>query len=419
MDTQQYSNIFNYLFQQTIPSNINTPQQKRKFINLTQNFIIKNNLLYKKDRTNNTKLLKVIQRHEMEPVLYMFHNDPTAGHFSTDKMFDKIKSRYYWPQMYDDIKLYAQSCDSCQRRGKYKRIEPLHPIPVHEPFYQIGIDIVGPLPRTSQGNRYIVVAVDYLTKWPEAKALKEATAEEVSKFIYEEIICQHGCPARILSDRGSHFNNRIIELLSERFQIKHHFSTPYHPQTNGLVERFNRTLCESLAKLKDETNEWDLYIAPALFAYRTSKHSITKIEPFFLVYGRNAKLPTDDLSVTNDNLIDRIQNLVDNVPHIRAQTRERITESQSKQKRKHDAKLRKILNFNIGDKVLYYDAAKEKQWSGKLNPKWKGPYYVHEVLINGSYKLRSMEGRVLLTPVNGNLLKPYADRQNWKSLIVI
>ena len=112
MDTQQYSNIFNYLFQQTIPSNINTPQQKRKFINLTQNFIIKNNLLYKKDRTNNTKLLKVIQRHEMEPVLYMFHNDPTAGHFSTDKMFDKIKSRYYWPQMYDDIKLYAQSCDS-------------------------------------------------------------------------------------------------------------------------------------------------------------------------------------------------------------------------------------------------------------------------------------------------------------------
>ena len=107
MDTQQYLNIFNYLFQQTIPSNINTPQQKWKFINLTQNFIIKNNLLYKKDRTNNTKLLKVIQRHEMEPVLYMFHNDPTAGHFSTDKMFDKIKSRYYWPQMYDDIKLYV------------------------------------------------------------------------------------------------------------------------------------------------------------------------------------------------------------------------------------------------------------------------------------------------------------------------
>ena len=246
-------------------------------------------------------------------------------------------------------------------KRKYKRIEPLHPIPIHEPFYQIGIDIVRPLPRTSQGNRYIVVAIDYLIKWPEAKALKEVTAEEVSKFIYEEIICQHGCPARILSDRGSHFNNRIIELLSERFQIKHHFSTPYHPQTNGLVERFNRTLCESLAKLKDKTNEWDLYIAPALFAYRTSKHSITKIEPFFLVYGRNAKLPTDDLSVTNDNLIDRIQNLVDNVPHIRAQTRERITESQSKQKRKHDAKLRKILNFNIGDKVLYYDAAKEKQ----------------------------------------------------------
>src|SRR6202034_1271407 len=126
--------------------------------------------------------------------------------------------------------------------------------------------------------------------WPEARPVPTATALETEKFIYEEIICRHGCTQIILSDRGSHFNNQLVEKLMDRFRIKHLFSTPYHPQTNGLVERFNRTLCESLAKLVEQTNEWDLYIAPALFAYRTSKHSITKIEPFFLVYGRNAKL---------------------------------------------------------------------------------------------------------------------------------
>jgi transposase InsO family protein len=88
----------------------------------------------------------------------------------------------------------------------------------------------------------------------------------------------------------------MIAQLLDNFQITHNFSTPYHPQTNGLVERFNRTLCESLAKLSTNTNEWDKYISPVLFAYRTSKQSTTKITPFYLTYGREAKLPIDDLS---------------------------------------------------------------------------------------------------------------------------
>jgi len=154
-------------------------------------------------------------------------------------MFDKIKSRYYWPQMYESIRQYVQTCDACQRRGKNRNKQYLNPIPAYSPFYQIGIDIVRPLPKTAHENKYIVVAIDYLTKWPEARALRQATAEEVSLFIYEDIICRHGCPSKILSDRGTHFNNQVIAKLMEKFQIKHLFSTPYHPQTNGLVERFN------------------------------------------------------------------------------------------------------------------------------------------------------------------------------------
>ena len=95
------------------------------------------------------------------------------------------------------------------------------------------------MPITSKNNRYIVVVIDYLTKWPEARALPTAIADQVANFIYEDIICRHGCPAKILSDRGTHFNNQVIQELTQKFEIKHHFSTPYHPQTNGLVERFN------------------------------------------------------------------------------------------------------------------------------------------------------------------------------------
>jgi hypothetical protein len=340
----------------------------------------------------------------------MMHNDPTAGHFAVDAMANKIKTRYYWPQYYEDIKRYVAACDACQKRGRNKRNNVLHPIPVHSAFYQIGIDIVGPLPRTQRNKKYIVVAMDYLTKWPEARAISEATAEKVAEFIYEQIICQHGCPQIILSDRGTHFNNNMISKLLEKFSINHLLSTPYHPQTNGLVERFNRTICESLAKLSKKTNDWDLFIAPTLFAYRTTKHSTTKIEPFFLVYGRSARLPmdeTEDASPTNEN--DRLHLLIDDVPHIRSKARDTIYHVQTKQKDFHDKKLKKPCDFQIGDKVLYFKVALDQSHSGKFNPKWKGPYYVHQVLPNGAYKLRTMEGLVLDVPVNGNLLKLYRD----------
>ncbi len=169
----------------------------------------------------------------------MMHNDPISGHFATDAMFNKIKTRYYWPQFYNDIKQYVESCDSCQRRERSKNNNLLHPIPVHSPFYQIGIDFVGPLPRTQREKKYIIVAMDYLTKWLEARAVSEATAEAASQFVYEQIICQHSCPQIILSDRGTHFNNNMMKKLMEKFKINHLLFTPYHPQTNGLVERFN------------------------------------------------------------------------------------------------------------------------------------------------------------------------------------
>lgn len=155
------------------------------------------------------------------------------------------------------------------------------------------------------------------------------------------------------------------------------------------------------------------------YLYSTSFICITKIEPFYLVYGRPAKLPIDEQGDSNETINDRIQQLVDNVPQLRINAKERVTKAQEKQKELYHQKLRKIINYEIGDKVLYYNAAKEKQWSGKLDPKWKGPYYIHQVLLNGAYKLRTTDGKVLVTPVNGTLLKLYHDRQNWEPMIVI
>ena len=160
--------------------------------------------------------------------------------------------------------------------------------------------------------------------------------------------------------------------------------------------------------MSDKTNDWDLFIPPVLFAYRTTKHSITKIEPFFMVYGRSPRLPMDELEndeINTEN--DRLRYLIDEVPQIRQKARTQILQAQNKQMENHHKKLNKSLDFQIGDKVLYFKVSLDQSHSGKLNPKWKGPFYIHNVLPHGAYKLRTTQGQVLVTPVNGNLLKYY------------
>src|SRR4051812_42873164 len=421
MESQLYYRIKNYLLHNKLPEVFNT-QQQNQLKSQTKFFEVKNNTLYKKDRRRKTRnqLLKVIQPYEIEPILYLHHNHPTGAHLGVDKEFEKIRNQYYWPQMFENIKDYIRSCDRCQRRGKYRTPGPLHPIPVGEPFAKIGIDIVGPLPLTEKKNRYIIVATDYLTKWPEAEAVSEATGKRVAEFIYQTIICRHGCPKQLLSDRGTHFRNELVDNLLKKFEIQHLLSTPYHPQTNGLVERFNRTLCESLAKITEGQEDWDKHIAPVLFAYRTSKQSSTRMTPFYLVYGRNPQLPTMNTDETiQGNILTRLFTLIEELPQERETAKKNIQKSQEKQKQRHDKKVDPTRKYRIGDKVLMYDAARDKHFTGKLKPKWKGPYYIHNVLRNGAYKLRTMEGKVLAAPINILLLKKYHDRQGWEPLIEI
>lgn len=421
MEFQHYHRLKNYLQHNKLPDTFDNKQQKQ-LISKAQYYQVKNNQLYKKDccRKTRNQLLRVIQKHEVEPILYLLHNHPTGAHLGVDKVFEKLRDQYYWPQMFEDVKHYINTCDQCQRRGKFRTPGPLHPITVGDPFSKIGIDIVGPLPITSKGNKYIIVATDYFTKWPEAEAISHATGQRVADFIYQVIICRHGCPKHILSDRGTHFRNEIVEALLEKFQIRHLYSTPYHPQTNGLVERFNRTLCESLAKITEGKEDWDEFIAPTLFAYRTSKQASTKFTPFYLVYGRNPQMPHMEMDeVMEGNILTRLYQLTETLPTAQGTAQGNILKAQRKQKERFDLKLKKPRNFKIGDKVLVYDAARDKHFTGKLKPKWKGPYFIHDDLGNGAFKLRTMDGKVLAAPLNLALLKPYLDREKWEPTVYI
>jgi transposase InsO family protein len=162
--------------------------------------------------------------------------------------------------MYKDIADYVKTCYECQIREESKKNNPIRMIPPMDLFQRWEIDIVGPLLTTEDGNRYIIITVDYFSRWPEAKPLKQANTISVATFIYEEIVCRFGSPKVIQSDQGTYFVNQVIEQLTEKFRIKHSLLLTYHPQSNGLIERFNRTLCEGIVKVADTVLDWNKMI---------------------------------------------------------------------------------------------------------------------------------------------------------------
>jgi hypothetical protein len=212
MDLETYFDLTNYLDKLVYPNDYNTAQRKQ-LRKQALFYFTQQGKLFRKNQKEPNRLQRVITITEVEIVIYNMHTDPLAGHFGKTKTIQRTLARYYWPSLGKDITEYIRTCDTCQRRGKPTRTESLHPIQVGQPFDRIGIDIVGPLTVTKDGNRYIITATDYLTKYPEARAVKNADASTTAQFIFEDIICRHGAPKEILSDRGRNFIAKMTEEL--------------------------------------------------------------------------------------------------------------------------------------------------------------------------------------------------------------
>ncbi|MCO5614966.1 hypothetical protein L7F22_069252 [Adiantum nelumboides] len=157
------------------------------------------------------------------------------------------------------------------------------------------MDFVGPVkPTSSRDNRYILVAIDYCTKWVEVVALKDNKAAGVAKFLYHNIMTRFGCPIELVNDRGTHFLNEVIQELTKTHMILHKKSTPYHPQANKQAESSNKILVKILKKIVQEDHkDWDLKLDSALWSFRTTFKVTTRMTPFKLVYGQEAVVPME------------------------------------------------------------------------------------------------------------------------------
>src|SRR5215216_2295667 len=374
MNKQQYDDIIQYLTNFSYPTDYDASQRKQ-IQRLSTHYIVKNSQLYKSTKEG---LKRVITHEQVEILLFNLHKNMTGAHLRIEAVYNKAKDRYYWPQMFENIREYIKNCDNCQRRGPITRKEPLQPILVKAPFHRVGLDIKGPLPITKTGNRYIIVAMDYFTKWPEARAIKDIKADTVAKFLYEDVICRHGAPEEILTDRGASFMNQVVDQLCQKFQTKHRLTSPYRSQTNGMVERFNCTIGECLAKLVyDQENEWDNYVSSILFAYRTMKHKSTNYTPFYLMYGQQAVLPVDlqlnTISTNEENIDDALLNrltiLIDKLDANNQDALDNMNQTQERQKDRHNDH-RVSERLKIGEKVLVEKTWKRRDMSAKLEAQW-------------------------------------------------
>jgi hypothetical protein len=263
-------------------------------------FVLKDNIVCKliTPSRNSKRKIEVIYvpSSMIQALLQACHDDPMTGaHFSFDRTYNKLKCLYWWPDMKSAIKSYITSCLLCKQYNirRHKTHGYLRPIsPPEGPFQLIGIDYCGPLTRTPQENQYVLIITDYFTRHVTAVALPNCTAEITAQTLFNEYFCKYGVPAVILSDQGSHFRNQLMENIKLLIGYNHIYSTPYHPQTNAIVERFNATFVPQISKLQDtEHSNWDEYLQAVVFAYNTGIHKSTRYSPYELLYGRAPRLP--------------------------------------------------------------------------------------------------------------------------------
>ena len=229
-------------------------------------------------------------------VLEYSHDIKASGHLGVKKTLSKVRQRYYWPGLQNDVRSYIAGCEKCsKRKGPIpSKSAPMQIVRSGYPMERIAVDILGEFPVTERGNKYVLVVGDYFTKWTECFAMSNMEAETVAKLIVNEVISRFGIPNKIHSDQGKQFESKLFGEMCRLLQIIKTRTTTYHPQSDGMVERFNRTLASMISTFVNENHtDWDELLPYVTMAYRATEHETTGLSPNLLMLGRQTSTPLD------------------------------------------------------------------------------------------------------------------------------
>ena len=376
-------------------------------------FCVNNGLLYRgvQGRGGDTIEQLLVPKSYVSRVLYLAHTHQLGAHLGVQKTYDRVVARFYWPGAKKAVERFCQQCPECQLVApRTPAHSPLIPLPIIEvPFSRIAMDIVGPLPKSNRGHRYILVIVDYATRYPEAIPLRSASAKAVAHEIFT-LSSRVGIPDAILTDQGTCFMSQILTQLYKWLNVTRIKTSVYHPQTDGLVERFNQTLKRMLKKLPDaDGKDWDRLVPYVMFAIREVPQASTGFSPFELLYGRQprglldlAREAWESQPSPHRSVIDHIEQMQTRARRVWPLVREHMTQAQREQSHTYNrGAVRR--EFKVGDKVLVLVPTSEC----KFLAKWQGPFEVVEKMGPVNYKVRRPGRRKGENIYHINLLKAW------------
>lgn len=317
------------------------------------------------------------------------HASVTGGHKGNTKTFYKLKQKYFWNGMKDDIQRYIQRCRDCQIK-KLVRVKTKQKLIITDtpptPFYKIALDIVGPLPITQKGNEYILTMQCLFSKYTIAVPLPNQTALSIADAFIKKCICVFGTPNAILTDQGSNFLSKFIKIIANKFKIKQFKTTAFHPMSNGSLERSHASLTEYLKMYTNKENQWDEWIELATFNFNTNRHEATKHTPFELVFGRTARLPASDTIEHNDLIptyTKYLENLITQLNNLHEIAHDKLIQAKLRAKRYYDQKSNHK-TIKIGDSVWLLKGPK----GHKFDNQYSGPFLVLNTWENGNVKIQ-------------------------------
>ncbi|XP_076036800.1 uncharacterized protein LOC143022464 [Oratosquilla oratoria] len=325
-------------------------------------------------------------------VFKLGHHAALGGHMGVQKTRDRFQSQFFWPGIGREIVRMVRSCDVCHKTTDRGRVKPapLGPLPlISDPFQRVTLGIVGPIiPRAADGAKYILTCVNFATRWPEAVTLRNIETITVAEVMFE-IFCRVGIPKQVLSDRGSQFTSVMMEALLRLLAVKGLRTTPYYPMWNGLCERFNGTLKNTLKRMvAEQPKEWPQFTAPLLFTYREVPQALLQFSPFELVYGRSVRGPLQvlrelwdeeepDLAVKTTYAY--VLDLAERLRETCEVAKQELLKAKEVQKSYYDKKT-KLRIFEEGDQCFLLLPI-----AHKLLSQWQGPFEVVKRLSDLNY----------------------------------